>query len=259
MRISITIPTASVRQPPSSAPPLVQLGAKGELLLLELQGELGYEGDPRGRVVGILDFERMDKPTLHLGKHHLLHGKIVTLPRPVAVIRRQTTAQTAEEESEGELVDEAAGEEEEATDAKRQKVDQTSTIAEAVEDVKQLVTPSRPTSAIPSYLQTPTRGPSHNTAGAIAADPFDSSPINPVNRKPRDYSSDLSSPFPTPRPAVASKQNKRKERDFKDKAGYGVGAKSERTRSYEVVSIVRKKVVFALRPEPIVTATVLPE
>lgn len=66
MRISITIPTAAVCQPPSNAPPLVQLGAKGELLLLELQGELGYEGDPRGRVVGILDFERMvSSPVAH--------------------------------------------------------------------------------------------------------------------------------------------------------------------------------------------------
>ncbi|KAJ9119097.1 hypothetical protein QFC22_003588 [Naganishia vaughanmartiniae] len=213
MRISITIPTASVRPSPSSAPPLVQLGAKGELLLLELQGELGYEGDPRGRVVGILDFERM------------------------------TTLQ-AGEESEEELVAEDDVEEQEESDAKRQKVDQT-TITEKMEDAKQLVTPSRPTSAIPSYLQTPTRGPAHTTSSA--ADPFDSSPINPVNRKPRDYSSDLSSPFPTPRPTVSSKQNKRKERDVKGNAGQGAGIKSERTRSYEVVSIVRKKVVFALR------------
>ena len=29
-----------------------------------------------------------DKPTLHLGKHHLLHGKISNLPRPLAIIRR---------------------------------------------------------------------------------------------------------------------------------------------------------------------------
>jgi hypothetical protein len=187
-----------------------------------------------------------DKPTLHLGKHHLLHGKIVTLPRPLAVIRRKTTAHVSEE-SEEEVVDENNAEEDNETDAKRQKVDQT-TVPEKMEDAKQLVTPSRPTSAIPSYLQTPSRTTSHTTTMAsAAADPFDSSPINPINRKPRDYSSDLSSPFPTPRPAAPSKQNKRKERDENDKAGHGVGARSERTRSYEVVSIVRKKVVFALR------------
>jgi hypothetical protein len=29
-----------------------------------------------------------DKPTLHLGEHHLLHGKMANLAKPYAVIRR---------------------------------------------------------------------------------------------------------------------------------------------------------------------------
>ncbi|KAJ9105966.1 hypothetical protein QFC19_003301 [Naganishia cerealis] len=240
MRISLNIPTASLLAPPSGTPPLVQLGAKGEMLLLELQGELGYQGDPRGRVVGILDFERMDKPTLHLGKHHLLHGKIVTLPRPVAVIRREVTINTASDTDE-DL--EAAGGEDEESNTKRQKADQTAPET-TTDNAKQLVTPSRPTSAIPSYLQTPTRP--RATTGATATtgtvDPFESSPLILVNRQPRDYSSDLSSPFPTPAPP-----KKRKARDTKENARNAAVGKTERTRSYEVVAIVRKKVVFALR------------
>lgn len=44
----------SVAGPSSS--PLVQLG--GELVILELQGELSWEGDKAGGVVGVLGLER---------------------------------------------------------------------------------------------------------------------------------------------------------------------------------------------------------
>jgi hypothetical protein len=61
MRITLTIPTTATQAPPTSKsdPPLVQLAGTGERMLIELQGELGYEGDPCGRVVGLLSFEKM--------------------------------------------------------------------------------------------------------------------------------------------------------------------------------------------------------
>jgi hypothetical protein len=61
MRITLTIPTNATQAPPQrkTDPPLVQLAGTGERVLIELQGELGYEGDPCGRVVGLLSFERM--------------------------------------------------------------------------------------------------------------------------------------------------------------------------------------------------------
>lgn len=61
MRITLTIPTSATQAPPQrkTDPPLVQLAGTGERVLIELQGELGYEGDPCGRVVGLLSFERM--------------------------------------------------------------------------------------------------------------------------------------------------------------------------------------------------------
>lgn len=61
MRISLTIPTSTIHAPAHAKtdPPLVQLAGTGELVVIELQGELNYEGDPRGKVVGLLGFERM--------------------------------------------------------------------------------------------------------------------------------------------------------------------------------------------------------
>jgi hypothetical protein len=61
MRITLTIPTNATQAPQQrkTDPPLVQLAGTGERVLIELQGELGYEGDPCGRVVGLLSFERM--------------------------------------------------------------------------------------------------------------------------------------------------------------------------------------------------------
>ncbi|OCF38434.1 hypothetical protein I317_07784, partial [Kwoniella heveanensis CBS 569] len=101
----------------SSNSPLITLG--GDLVLIELQGELSYEGDELADgVIGVIGLDRprahdsipsrvialkssiryertselaqagSDKPTLHLGAHHLLHGKFVNLQKPYAVIRR---------------------------------------------------------------------------------------------------------------------------------------------------------------------------
>lgn len=72
MRISLTIPTSTIHAPAHAKtdPPLVQLAGTGELVVIELQGELNYEGDPRGKVVGLLGFEKMvsvDFSTLLLG------------------------------------------------------------------------------------------------------------------------------------------------------------------------------------------------
>ncbi|KAI5451690.1 hypothetical protein NCC49_001339 [Naganishia albida] len=239
MRITLTIPTAAIKAPSTSKtdPPLVQLAGTGERVLIELQGELGYEGDPCGRVVGLLGFERMDKPTLHLGKHHLLHGKIVTLPRPLCVIRR---VKAHDRDSENEE------EESDVSDSATAPARRTSTNRS-----KPTAVPSTPskqrTSAIPPYLT-----PTHKRQPPA---PETSSPVPAPNQ--RDYSSDLSSPFPTAKRMRMGSDEEDEEgpmRKVKRKTGGPA-----RTREYETVAVVRRKIVFALRPEPIVTATVLPE
>lgn len=234
-------------------------------MILELQGELGWEGEKAGGVVGVLGLDRpvselhnsfrmlvqafsewdaysslfpQDKPTLHLGEHHLLHGKITSLPKPFAVIRRVVgTSRTtlggdaiegdAEEEEE-----ESSGEGEERT-AKKRKVDDDS------DEEPPLFAPN------PDDLPLTPRG---------RQPPSSSSPIYPPSAM-RDYSSELDMSSPArdiddseddgaedeEKVAVEAKR-KAAKRKRERKEG-----ERERTRHYEVVGVVRKKVVFALR------------
>ncbi|TFK49386.1 hypothetical protein OE88DRAFT_422511 [Heliocybe sulcata] len=87
MIIPITLP-----RPSSSSPSLPRALAKlgsSEVVLIELQGSLEVEGDRAGQAVGTLTFpeDNNAKPTLLIG-HHLLEGKLVTLQKPLAVLRR---------------------------------------------------------------------------------------------------------------------------------------------------------------------------
>jgi hypothetical protein len=63
MRITIEIPTSIIKKPgPSpSDPPLIQIG--GDLVIMELQGDLTFEGNPQGKVIGLLGLERMVSKT----------------------------------------------------------------------------------------------------------------------------------------------------------------------------------------------------
>ncbi|KAH9915105.1 uncharacterized protein B0H18DRAFT_1042547 [Fomitopsis serialis] len=64
-------------------PPLAQFGSEG-LVLIELQGKLDVAGDNEGQTIGTLRIdEATKKPTLLIG-HHLLEGKLVNLPKPLA-------------------------------------------------------------------------------------------------------------------------------------------------------------------------------
>lgn len=255
MRIHIQLPTSLIKKsvPGPSESPIVQIGK--DLIVIELQGDLTFEGGASGKVIGILGLERMDKPTLHLGKHHLLHGKIVNLPRPLAVIRRADhrdrllSKDEVEEEGVGSDLDKDMQELEEET----QKPESTTTTEEKL-----------------SY-----------TISNLASSP------PPIRQSAaRDYSSDLSSPV---RPFQGGKRKRpinsleaidereavedgeidvdeeasRQERETKSlRAGPDEQRRQDpsvRTREYKVVGVIRKKVVFSLRPEPIVTATILPE
>ncbi|KAI0288832.1 Ctf8-domain-containing protein [Russula brevipes] len=90
MIIPLTLPSQSSPSPSGPALPhaLAQLGSS-ELFLLELQGELEVSGTKHGQLVGrlTLDDDGKGKPTLRIG-HHLLEGKIVSLPKPLAVLQR---------------------------------------------------------------------------------------------------------------------------------------------------------------------------
>ncbi|BEJ03010.1 hypothetical protein CcaverHIS641_0101850 [Cutaneotrichosporon cavernicola] len=219
--------------------PLAEIG--GELVVIELQGELSWEGEQAGGVVGVLG---LDRP-------------------PYAVIRR------AEDPAGGALEGDAEDEESDADNeeerspkrpaggrdilgplAKKRRVD------EDDDDEPPLFpeqnTPQRPPPPLPP-----------------------SSPISFHPSSAHDYSSDLdSSPvmgFGTLPPSEFDEDEAEEERERRREEERAArereerhrarrrAARPERVRHYEVVGVVRKKIVFALRPEPLVQPTPLPE
>ncbi|OBZ72710.1 Chromosome transmission fidelity protein 8 [Grifola frondosa] len=81
----------------SLPPQLAQFGAD-EIVLIELQGALEVEGDSRGQFVGKLRVDATTVSPMSFQKsaslligHHLLEGKLVNLPKPLAVLHRSAT------------------------------------------------------------------------------------------------------------------------------------------------------------------------
>ncbi|KAF9491758.1 hypothetical protein BDN71DRAFT_1452466 [Pleurotus eryngii] len=88
MIIPITLSTSPGAKLPSGLAKI----SHDEVVLIELQGALEVETTkPRerdGKVVGRLTIDEVtSKPKLMIG-HHLLEGKIATLPKPLAVLHR---------------------------------------------------------------------------------------------------------------------------------------------------------------------------
>ncbi|WWC90547.1 uncharacterized protein L201_005483 [Kwoniella dendrophila CBS 6074] len=263
----------------SSLSPLIQLG--GDLVLVELQGELSYEGEKSDGVVGLIGLDRPDKPTLHLGQHHLLHGKFVNLQKPYAVIRKsigtgdsETEQKDGESKLEGNLINEENEDEEEESESSSSSEEE-----DLFEKKEDPITPQK-------------RRKSQDLS---------SSPIGYGNNEPLtpiDYSSELefdpssppqsefSSPISNNKDKVEEEEeeeerpnkrirntthlegknkkynekiNKREKRKKEKQKRIEKGLEKQRIRSYQVVGIVKRKLVFALRPEPLVAPTILPE
>jgi hypothetical protein len=94
---------------------------------------------------------------------------------------------------------------------------------------------------LPGRLQLPASSP---TGLGAAAQSFSSSPIGPPTQA-RDYSSDLSSPI---KPAIPPRSKRKRTDEAMEKSTRrGQTGKIPRTRQYEVIGVIRKKVVFGLR------------
>ncbi|KAI0655350.1 Ctf8-domain-containing protein [Cubamyces menziesii] len=90
--VNVAIPGPSSDPRRKLPPQLVQFGTD-ELVLIELQGALDVEGNKDGQLVGKLRIDpATKKPTLLIG-HHLLEGKLVTLPKPLGVLHRREPGQ----------------------------------------------------------------------------------------------------------------------------------------------------------------------
>ncbi|KAH9943033.1 Ctf8-domain-containing protein [Epithele typhae] len=107
MLIPVNINLLGQAQPPARKlpPQLVQFGTD-ELMLLELQGGLEVEGSKDGQLVGKLKVDpESKKPTLMIG-YHLLEGKLVNLPKPLAVLHRRDSLPSGDDDADGMDVDE---------------------------------------------------------------------------------------------------------------------------------------------------------
>ncbi|CCL99301.1 uncharacterized protein FIBRA_01317 [Fibroporia radiculosa] len=100
MTISINIFHAdSLSSTRTFSPQLAQFGGD-EMVLIEMQGSLEVEGNKDGQTVGKLRIDEITKkPTLLIG-HHLLEGKLVNLPKPLAVLHRQAHGRSRTEDVE---------------------------------------------------------------------------------------------------------------------------------------------------------------
>ncbi|KAG7451347.1 uncharacterized protein BT62DRAFT_418286 [Guyanagaster necrorhizus] len=100
MLIPIDIPISSISNQKLS--PAFAKVSHDETVLIELQGTLdvesNHESERNGKPVGKLSIdEAMKKPTLRIGHHHL-EGKIVNLPKAIAVIQKYSSLQSKEED-----------------------------------------------------------------------------------------------------------------------------------------------------------------
>jgi len=104
MIIPINVGSSSAISGASLPPQLAQFGTD-ELVLIEMQGTLESDNDKAGQTVGKLTIdEKTKKSTLLIG-HHLLEGKLVNLPKPLAILHRPPRPPLDEDEDEASAED----------------------------------------------------------------------------------------------------------------------------------------------------------
>ncbi|KAK0527516.1 hypothetical protein OC842_004845 [Tilletia horrida] len=98
MRIDVRLPLPGAQSVSADAapagitcPPIAKLASTGELVMIELQGALEFEGLDAGasQLIGTLTFEgpQLSRPIL-LVSHHRLYGKFVDLHQPLAILQK---------------------------------------------------------------------------------------------------------------------------------------------------------------------------
>lgn len=223
MRIHLNLPSASPSASSSTAlidapPQLTALTPNGELLLIELQGSLEIENQAQdgNQVLGTIAFERgrEDRPVLMVS-HHRLEGKFVNLVKPLAVLEKKSRSdQTVLREQDPNATPTRYG--------KRSALD------------------------VQGDPTTPTAGTKR--AKSAHLEPMSSPvPATPIRKRKdaMDFSSSppyRSSPIRT-RDAESTEDTSDVEEE-EDEAQTSI--------YYDVVNIIKRKILFSKRPEPIV-------
>lgn len=240
MRIHLNLPGSS-REASSSAStlsstllpavpaPLTALSPNGELILIELQGELEIENQSPlgGQSLGTINFDptRPERPILNIS-HHRLEGKFVNLVKPLAVLEKKVRSQPGILEESKDVNGKRVAEEMARVPVKRAKQ------AEGIEASTRSssppvppTTPRRAREAMDFSSSPPRQTPIKPSAKAVSA-------LKAVNEN------DSGSGIPD-------------ELDIEED-----GEEEPQTAVYyDVVSVIKRKILFSKRPEPIVRLT----
>lgn len=227
MRIHLNLPVASSLPSSSTAllnapSQLTSLTPNGELLLIELQGSLEIENQAKDghQVLGTITFEegREDRPVLMVS-HHRLEGKFVNLVKPLAVLEKKTR------KDQRVLAEQDLNE----TPTKIGK-------RSAQVDAEGSTTPRNRTKRAKQGNDLPVSSPTTATPIRRKKDAMDFSSSPPYRSSP-PREQDLE------RTETASNDNDEDD-ELQDEAQTAV--------YYDVVNIIKRKILFSKRPEPIV-------
>lgn len=256
--------------------PLVRLAPSNELVMIELQGSLEIDdADSKGgQTLAKIEFHngREDRPTL-LISHHRLEGKIVSLTKPLAVLEKRQRSAT---NNEGSILKNA--------DMNRRNANIPSSPTRfdkkaaapllSLNDDQGDAPSSPPPVSVETYdLDQPTsptfsrkrahHGKEEEVKNTLIAKPNSSLDIPPSSspipmKRVQGSEVDYSSPLPASKRRATessleknhdSPQQETEANVDEDEWLYGKG----QTATYmEVVCIIRKKILFSKRPEPVV-------
>ncbi|UZJ54695.1 hypothetical protein CBS101457_004015 [Exobasidium rhododendri] len=284
--------TSSQRNLVNAPPTLAKLTPSGELVLIELQGSLEIDdAHPEGgQILGKLEFhkDREDRPTL-LISHHRLEGKVVALTKPFAVLQKRkknsgptkgaldekTRKRSAvREESREERVN---GNEDDLITAREHlnssptrfglQQNEMGEYGDENEDVEYI--DEEDGSASPSVARKRAKIPDagngypHKLAKSserkIVTSSSSPAPKVPLRGSELDFSSPIArsrtAPSFLPRRAEEDEEGERQainEVDNDEDAELDWLHKRDTTTTFDVVCLIRKKILFTKRPEPVV-------
>lgn len=264
MRIHLNLPSSSAGSSSSastssaaallaSAPsPLTALTPNGELILIELQGSLEIENQSPagGQVLGTISFEptRLDRPVLMIS-HHRLEGKFVNLVRPLAVLeKKKSSADATKPEAEAVLVDVVNG-----SNGKRKSDDHDGEVGQQVGTVKRAKPLSDRNAFDGDSSPPPTFPLSSPRRPARDALDFSSSPPHQTPIKPRPVAKASQQLRDIDENGTTTDRNPGEQDEDEDEEGEGEGEEEAQTAIYyDVVNVIKRKILFSKRPEPIV-------
>lgn len=256
--------------------PLIRLAPSNELVMIELQGSLEMDdADPKGgQSLAKIEFYpgREDRPTL-LISHHRLEGKIVSLTKPLAVLEKK---QRCIPENQSVLKEGGTNQNTFDIPSSPARLDQEGkgtliTFNEEQRDIPSSPTPVHLDSHDLDQVTSPTFsrkraldriGGEHKNATASnenRAHKIPSSSPIPMKRV-QGSEVDYSSPLPASKRRATETDSNKKWIAGKDKNEVDSDLEKDdwlyrkgQTSTYmEVVCIIRKKLLFSKRPEPVV-------